>query len=102
MAYNDRAAYGVIDILRRHEVRVPEDVSVVGVDNIPEAGLPHQLITTIEQRADTLVDQVVEVLLRRISGEPPSGLLLTPPGPLVVRGTTARPRPRGRLRSVAG
>ncbi len=102
VAYNDRVAYGLIDGLRRHHVQVPQDVSVVGFDNIPEAGLPHQSITTVEQRADDLTAIVVDVLLRRLSGEPPAGLRLTPPGPLVVRGTTSRPRPNGRLRSVAG
>jgi DNA-binding LacI/PurR family transcriptional regulator len=102
VAYNDRVAYGVIDILWRNQVRVPDDISVVGFDNIPAAALPHLSLTTVEQRADILAAQVVEVLLGRLAGDPAAGLRLIPPGPLVVRGSTTRPRPLGRLRSVAG
>lgn len=101
-AYNDRAAYGMIDVLWRNQVNVPRDVSITGFDNIPEAGLPHLSLTTVEQRAEDLAALVVEVLLGRLAGRPAGGLHLMPPGPLVVRGSTTRPRPRGHLRPIAG
>jgi DNA-binding LacI/PurR family transcriptional regulator len=94
VAYNDRVACGIIDVLWRHRVRVPQDVSVVGFDNIPEAGMPHMDITTVEQRPEGLVSAVTDQILRRLGGEPAAGLHLMPPGPLVVRSSSGPPRLR--------
>lgn len=94
VAYNDRVACGMIDVLWRNQVRVPQDVSVVGFDNIPEAAMPHIDITTIEQRPEDLVGVLVDLLLHRLDGEPAAGLHLMPPGPLVVRSSTGPPRLR--------
>ncbi len=102
VAYNDWVACGLIDVFTRGGVRVPEDVSIVGFDNIPESALPHLDFTTIEQRSDDLTSRVVEILVQRLAGAPSTGLQLMPPGPLVVRSSTSSPRPGGRLRSVAG
>ena len=88
VCYNDRAACGVIDVLWRAGIRLPEDISVTGIDNIPEAGMPHLSITTIEQRPEILAAAVVATLMERLGGAPPGGLHLLPPGPLVVRSST--------------
>ena len=100
-AYNDRAACGIIDVFWRKGIRVPDDVSIIGFDNLPEAAMPHMDFTTIEQRADDLAAATLDVLVHRLEGAPPGGLRLMPPGPLVVRSSTTRPRSGG-LRSVAG
>ncbi len=102
VAYNDRIAAGAVDILWRRGFRVPDDMSVVGFDNVPAAALPHLALTTVEQRAEDLAAAVVAVLVARLSGEPPKGLQLMPPGRLVVRRSTMAPRPRESLRPVAG
>jgi DNA-binding LacI/PurR family transcriptional regulator len=94
MAYNDQVAFGVMDVLIRRGVRIPEDVSIVGFDNVEEAGLPDIALTTIEQRADCLAVQVAETLLARIGGATPGGLRLLAPGPLIVRSTTGPPAAR--------
>jgi DNA-binding LacI/PurR family transcriptional regulator len=94
VAYNDRVACGMIDVLWRNHVRVPQDVSVVGFDNIPEAGMPHLDITTVEQRPEDLVSALADQLLLRLGGEPAAGLHLMPPGPLVVRSSSGPPRLR--------
>lgn len=98
VAYNDLVACGMIDVLWRNSVRVPQDISVVGFDNIPEAALPHLDITTIEQRPEDLTGAIVELLLHRLGGGPAGGLRLLPPGPLVVRSSSGPPS----LRVAAG
>ncbi len=88
VAYNDRAACGLIDVFWRSGVRVPQDLSIVGFDNIPEADMPHMSITTVEQRPDVLVAATVETVTARIQGAPSRGLRLIPPGPLIVRSSS--------------
>ncbi len=91
VAYNDRVACGMIDVLWRSHVRIPQDMSVVGFDNITEAAMPHMDITTIEQRPEDLAGAIVDLLLHRLGGEPAGGLQLLPPGPLVVRSSSGPP-----------
>lgn len=98
VAYNDRVACGMIDVLWRHQVRIPQDISVVGFDNILEASMPHMDITTIEQRPEDLAGAIVDLLLHRLGGEPAAGLQLLPPGPLIVRSSSGPPT----LRIAAG
>jgi DNA-binding LacI/PurR family transcriptional regulator len=88
VCYNDRAACGVIDVLWRAGIRIPDDLSITGIDDIPEAGMPHLSITTVEQRPEMLAAAAVTTLMDRLGGAPPAGLHLLPPGPLVVRSST--------------
>jgi DNA-binding LacI/PurR family transcriptional regulator len=101
---NDHMAFAVLDVLRFElALRVPEDVSLVGYDDVPLASWPAYDLTTIRQPVDAMVDATVESLVRRIEGEhQPRKVRL--PGPLIVRGSaripegTARspdPIPRG-------
>lgn len=92
VAYNDQSAFGLLDVLCHNGVRVPEDLSIVGFDNVPEASMPHLSLTTVEQRADLLALATAETVMARLSGTPAGGLHLQPPGPLVVRGSTGPPR----------
>ena len=65
-AFNDITALGAIWALREAGLRVPEDVSVVGFDDIPAAGYSNPSLTTVRQplnrmgriAAQTLVDQI--------------------------------------------
>ena len=92
VGYNDRVACGLVDVLWRHGVRVPDDLSVTGLDDIPEASMPHLGLTTVQQRPDLLADAVVATLKARLEGAPPAGLQLLPPGPLIVRTSTGPAR----------
>lgn len=91
-ACSDQMALAVIDVVR-HELglRVPEDVSVVGFDDVPQAGWPAYDLTTFHQDVDTVVEAVNEVLLERIARPeaPPRRVLM--PGSLVVRGSARVP-----------
>lgn len=99
-AFNDRCALGVIDVLIRARVRVPEDVSVIGFDDSPLAGLAHVNLTTVGQRSAALADLAVARAILRIeahigagAGKMPVSVVDEVCEPhLVVRGSTAPPR----------
>lgn len=94
--FNDRCALGVVDRLRGRGMRVPEDVSVVGFDDIRAAGYAHVGLTTIRQDADRLAELAVGRVTERIDAGPGAPVparrdVVTPE--LVVRATTAPVRP---------
>lgn len=102
-AANDQMALGLMLALQRNGVRVPEDISVVGFDDIPEAGFFLPPLTTIQQDFDTVGRGSVEVLLNVIHGDPPSDVARSPLRPtLVVRESTNPPGHSGGGRGVAG
>jgi LacI family transcriptional regulator len=47
LAYNDLVAYGLLDRFRHRGVRVPEDISVVGIDNLPMSALTAPSLTSV-------------------------------------------------------
>ena len=47
LAYNDLVAYGLLDRFRQRGVRVPEDISVVGVDDVPMSALTTPSLTSV-------------------------------------------------------
>jgi DNA-binding LacI/PurR family transcriptional regulator len=68
-AANDQMALGVIHALAQHGRRVPQDVSVVGFDDIPEAEYFLPPLTTVRQDFDEVGRQGLDLLLRNL-GEP--------------------------------
>jgi len=96
---SDHMAFAVMDTLR-HELglRVPEDVSVVGFDNVPQAAWPSYQLTTVEQPLGPMIEATVDLLqrhLRQDAGK--GGDNVTVPGELIIRGSvrTAQPEVRG-------
>ena len=64
---NDQLALGAMDACRfDHGWRVPEDVSVVGFDDIPEAARPGNALTTVRQDSELMANTAVALLLKRI------------------------------------
>jgi DNA-binding LacI/PurR family transcriptional regulator len=49
VAYNDLMALGALHAIRTHRLRVPEDISVVGIDDISMAAHTNPPLTTIAQ-----------------------------------------------------
>ncbi|WP_020143695.1 LacI family DNA-binding transcriptional regulator [Terracoccus sp. 273MFTsu3.1] len=95
-AFNDRCAIGFVDVVRQAGLHVPGDVSVVGFDDITEAGYPHVALTTVRQDAERLGAETVRTLADRLDGgSSDRGSGTTPPAPvviepeLVVRASTA-------------
>ena len=87
---NDHMAFAVMDTLR-HELglRVPQDVSVVGYDDVPMAAWPAFGLTTIRQPVNRMVEATVAALLNQIEGGSSAPTKVKINGPLMVR-TSAR------------
>lgn len=90
-AFNDRCALGVVDVLIRAGVRVPRDVSVVGFDDSPLAGLAHVDLTTVGQDTARLAESAVARAVARIEDTVVVGLDEVCEPRLVIRGSTAAP-----------
>ncbi|MBZ0297124.1 MAG: LacI family transcriptional regulator [Anaerolineae bacterium] len=65
-AANDLSAYGAIEALRERGMRVPEDMSVIGFDDIPQSSLIYPKLTTIRQPLDQMGRVAVKMLLEHI------------------------------------
>lgn len=90
-AANDMVAAGLLGEFDRAGVTVPDDVSIVGYDNILIAHLAHVSLTTVDQPRTEMGRMALELLLERIQQRRPGVVRLVEPT-LVVRSTTARPR----------
>ena len=90
-AFNDVSAIGAMQALRESGSRVPEDVSVVGFDDIQSAAYQHPGLTTVRQPLRRMGELAAETLLRRIAEARqrayPKHVTVAPE--LVVRGSTA-------------
>ncbi|MEV0222135.1 LacI family DNA-binding transcriptional regulator [Streptomyces sp. NPDC050704] len=94
-AANDDMAIGLIRALAEAGRRVPDDVSVVGFDDIPVATYVTPPLTTVRQPFDAVAQAGLKQLVHAIE-DPNADPLLTsdPPVELVVRASTAPPPPR--------
>lgn len=93
-AFNDRCALGVMDVLIRAGISVPQQVSVLGFDDSPLAGLAHVDLTTVRQDAAGLAEAAVGRVVARLDGgsvDAGAADIVREPT-LVVRGSTAAPR----------
>jgi LacI family transcriptional regulator len=93
---NDLMALGALAATQSTGRRVPNDVSIVGFDNIPFAELANPPLTTVGQPIRQLGEQAADLLLRVIEdGAPPASEFSQPnvllPNQLIVRGSTAPP-----------
>jgi DNA-binding LacI/PurR family transcriptional regulator len=88
-AYNDISAMGAIRALQEQGLRVPQDVSVVGFDDIPGAAFHMPSLTTVRQPLERMGEVAAQTLLQRIEGqqEYPSEIAIEPE--LIVRESTA-------------
>ena len=89
-AFNDRCALGFVDVVRQAGLRVPDDVSVVGFDDISQAAYPHVSLTTVRQDAEHLGAAAVRTVDARLTGGAPGPATVIEPE-LVVRTSTAPP-----------
>ncbi|MFK7880004.1 LacI family DNA-binding transcriptional regulator [Roseobacter sp.] len=89
---NDHMAFAVMDVLRYElGLRVPEDVSVVGYDDVTLSHWPSYNLTTVRQPANRMVAATVDALLARLSAEDVTPRRITLDGPLIVRGSARKP-----------
>jgi LacI family transcriptional regulator len=94
VCYNDVSAIGAIRALMDHGVHVPEDVSIVGFDDIQSAAYHNPSLTTIRQPLQQMGMVAARILLQRIRGQAtfPDVVAILPE--LVIRESTRPPNPR--------
>ncbi|MEC8643576.1 MAG: LacI family DNA-binding transcriptional regulator [Pseudomonadota bacterium] len=89
---NDHMAFAVMDVLRhRLGLRVPEDVSVVGFDDVQLAAWPSFNLTTIRQPSGRMVEATVAALIDKIEGGDRAPRQVRVDARLIVRGSARRP-----------
>jgi DNA-binding LacI/PurR family transcriptional regulator len=79
----DIMAIGAIKALRERGLRVPEDVAVVGFDDIDGARFTNPPLTTVRQDTESAGEVLVTTLLRLVAGETVDGIMI--PTRLIVR-----------------
>jgi DNA-binding LacI/PurR family transcriptional regulator len=84
---NDLMAFGAIDAFRSAGRQVPDDVSVVGFDDIPMAAWEPYRLTTVRQDTDRLASEVIRVLDRRMSDPDLPPISVSFPVELIARDT---------------
>ena len=89
-AYNDISAIGAIRAIQEKGLRVPQDISVMGFDDIPGAAYHTPSLTTVRQPLNRMGEVAAQTLLERIEGkkEYPPEIAIEPE--LVVRESTAQ------------
>jgi LacI family transcriptional regulator len=97
-AFNDVSAIGAVRALREAGLRVPQDVSVVGFDDVQSAAFQNPGLTTVRQPLRTMGMLAAEAVVRRITApeeHPPAKQIVVDPE-LVVRDSTCPPPRRTR------
>ncbi|PPK97427.1 DNA-binding LacI/PurR family transcriptional regulator [Kineococcus xinjiangensis] len=87
-APNDVMALGALRSLRRHGRRVPDDVAVVGVDDIAEASYAAPTLSTVAIDRAFIAETALDLLIRRIGGDDSPPRTAIAPHRLVVREST--------------
>ena len=100
VAFNDISALGAMTALREGGHKVPEDVSIMGFDDIEFASIAYPPLTTIRQPLHEMGASAAELLLRKLTNDERVQNLRVRPE-LIVRSSTCPPplaRPRGALK----
>ncbi|MGX5715904.1 LacI family DNA-binding transcriptional regulator [Arthrobacter sp. MAHUQ-56] len=91
-AASDQMALGVYEAVRKKALRVPEDISVLGFDDLPEARWASPPLTTVRQPLADMGKVAARTLLRMVQGEAVESPRMELATRLVVRQSTAAPR----------
>lgn len=91
-AANDHLALGILRALHEHGRRVPEEISIVGFDDVPEAEFYIPPLTTIRPDFDAVAVATLELLLEQIEGAASHGQRRVIPPELVARQSVAAPK----------
>ena len=83
---NDHMAFAVMDTLRYElGLKIPDDVSVVGYDDVPAASWPSYSLTTVQQPVNIMVRETVEILIEKIENPEARPQKIKVDGPLILR-----------------
>lgn len=87
ICHNDEIAYWLIKELSYHNIRVPEDISVVSFDNSYLSELSTPRLTTLSHAPHETASAAVSLLIKKMQGKKPASVQL--PWQLIERGSAA-------------
>ncbi|MCO6452751.1 MAG: substrate-binding domain-containing protein [Caldilineales bacterium] len=90
-ATNDQSAFGVLQAAREYGVRVPEDLSVVGFDNIPESAIEQPQLTTVDQSLTQMGYLAANMLFALVQGKTLKTPIQKVQTRLIIRASTSAP-----------
>jgi len=93
-ALNNFIAIGALQVLHEKGVRVPEDISIVGFDDLPISMTVDPMLTVVSQPAYEMGASAVEVVLRLANDPTITGIDRVLPTELLIRRSTSKAPPR--------
>ncbi len=90
-AANDLSAFGVMEAVRDCELSVPDDISVIGFDDIQEAQQVHPSLTTVRQPLEEMGRLAAQILLARLDDPDLPGERVELPTELIIRDSCTPP-----------
>lgn len=88
----DHMAFAVMDVLRGElNLHIPNDVSVVGYDDVPPASWAAYDLSTVRQRADVMVKETVTLMIEKIRNPASAPRHIKIDSPLIVRSSAKIP-----------
>lgn len=100
VAANDEIAIGVIEAARAHGLSVPDDLSVIGYDGIPQASWTTPRLTTVRQPLADMGRMAIRMIVDTARGNPPESRNIQLVTQLLVHESTAPPRSLTATRST--
>jgi LacI family transcriptional regulator len=85
MAANDQSAFAVLEIAKQLQIRVPQELSVIGFDNLPESAYTSPPLTTVDQSIVAMGGRAAELLIRMVEGKAVENALYSLPTRMIVR-----------------
>jgi LacI family transcriptional regulator len=89
-ASNDASAFGVIDAAHAHGLRLPDDLSILGFDDIPEAASIHPALTTVRQPLEQMGRIGTQILIRALDDPDMPIARVVLPTELIIRRSCIR------------
>lgn len=86
---SDDMAVGALRVMQQANVRVPEDISIIGFDDQPKASMALPPLSSVRQRVSEIGRTAAQLLLDLIEGRRPASRHVVLPTELVLRGSTA-------------
>ncbi|PWG66995.1 LacI family DNA-binding transcriptional regulator [Bifidobacterium callitrichidarum] len=85
---DDALALGVISSLTKMHIDIPNDVQIIGIDNLPDGEFSIPPLSTIDSHVDQYADMAVDALIRRIDGDDSAPSIFTSGFRLLEREST--------------
>jgi LacI family transcriptional regulator len=85
-------AMGAMDAVRSRGLRVPEDISILGFDDIPQAALVHPALSTVRQPLEQMGRVATQMLLDMLENPEKAISRVELPTELIFRGSTSPPK----------